>query len=307
MYSKLKKILTANGYDNIVRFLSEDLTESELNSLLLEVFRDRVSAKNASQVLKAYIDNRFTFPSSIDPIKNLEIETKILKILEKVGFEILEFSPLSPLGTSGIHNTVNQNNIVSGLRRTEVVSDITNVMALELAKRIRESSESNSLNIAASHRLVRAQEFKNPGYTAHFKVIGLSSSWLDKGHYVLAEKNLIKHINTYIDIFHNVYQIPTEKLCLSIETSLMGESVNSRIQNSISEKFNDLKMRFTENTHGDSSYYSNIRFGIKLTELDIPIVDGGMVNWMSTLTQNKKQRLLISGIGTELMSKINIS
>ena len=46
-------------------------------------------------------------------------------------YEPVELSPLAPLGTSSVVGTVHQNKVVSTSRNSEVLSDPTNVLALE--------------------------------------------------------------------------------------------------------------------------------------------------------------------------------
>ena len=53
-------------------------------------------------------------------------------------FEAVELSPLAPLGVCSVVGLASQNKIVSALRGTEVVSDPTNVLALECARRLRD-------------------------------------------------------------------------------------------------------------------------------------------------------------------------
>jgi hypothetical protein len=44
-------------------------------------------------------------------------------------------------------------------------------------------------------------------------------------------------------------------------------------------------------------YYRGFRF--QIAAFDMPLVDGGAVDWSSRLLGNAKERLLISGIGSE--------
>ena len=303
MHSKILKKLKANGYEHLVSFLCDELTESELNSLLLEVFSNRTSLKEPSQVLKDYIRSRFVKPCVIDPIRSTAAELDIFKIVRSADFEVIEFSPLTPLGTCSIDKTVHQNNIVSSLRRTEVVSDVTNVMALEIAKRAKENPQMNMINLATSHRLVRAQGFDHPDYTAHFKVLAMNSSWLDRGKFLLEEEHLIKHIITYQKIFKEVYKIDADRIELQLKFDPSQQDEDFvKMTDRLCEKVN-LKS-IVDEWDGNNNYYTLLRFGLRLDSLPMPIVDGGLVNWGRILTQNKKRRMLISGFGTELLYKI---
>ena len=63
-----------------------------------------------------------------------------------------------------------------GMRGTEVVSDSTNVMALECARRLRKSP-SVPVRLATCQRVVRAQAIpKKPGYAHHFKLFAMATA-----------------------------------------------------------------------------------------------------------------------------------
>ena len=303
MHSKILNKLKAQGFEEVVSFLSNDLSESELNSLLLEVFSNRAKHKKPAEVLKDYIQSRFVKPSSIDPVQNTATELEIFKVVENAGFEVIEFSPLAPLGTCSIDSTVHQNNIVSSLRRTEVVSDVTNVMALEIAKRLKANPQLNEVNLATSHRLVRAQGFDHEDYTAHFKVMAMNSSWLDRGKYQLEEEEVLKHIMTYEKIFKEVYEIETDRIEFQLK---VDSTINDSDLITLTERLSAATNMKTIVKEWDpnNNYYTLLRFGLRLDSMPMPIVDGGLVNWGSILTQNKKRRMLISGFGTELMYKL---
>jgi len=55
------------------------------------------------------------------------------------------------------------------------------------------------------------------------------------------------------------------------------------------------------------NYYRRLRFMIDLTNADnktYNVIDGGFTDWTSALMKNNKERLMTSGIGTELMLKV---
>ena len=305
MGSRLKKILVDHGYENLHEFLSKDLSESQLNSLLIDVFNARSKSKDASQLLRDYSENRFAKPASIDPIRSRELELESLRIVKKANFEIIEFSPLTPFGTSSIHGGVSQNNVVSSTRRMEVVSDVTNVMALEIAKRLLANKKLDKINLAASQRQVRAQSLHDPKHTAHFKVIAMTSSWLDKGKYHEEEKQAITHIKTYVRICENVYNLSTENLVLHILIRGIDKDIDyKRFVHNVSDAIPGLSVDVKYNMDTTNIYYEHMRFGLKIKSNNYSVVDGGFVSWMRNLTQNKKRKCLISGIGTEILSKI---
>ena len=98
---------------------------------------------------------------------------------------------MTPLGTCGALGPVDQNRIVSTIRSSEVVSDPTNVLALEAARQRR--STPDDVHLAAHHRVLRAQRFL-PGFSAHFALLALVSSGRDRGSSVTELGLLRRHL-----------------------------------------------------------------------------------------------------------------
>src|SRR5262245_24334033 len=108
---------------------------SELHSLLLEVMRRRANARTPHEVLAQYRRDRFVRPAVIDQRVTVELDAHLLAAAQ--GFEAIELSPVAPLGTCSTMAPTDQHRVLSALRATEVVSDPTNVFALECAERLR--------------------------------------------------------------------------------------------------------------------------------------------------------------------------
>src|SRR5436190_18623945 len=120
----ISKIQKKTGKGDLLAVLS-GMPVSELNSLLMEVFRLKADQRSAAELVGAYETNRFVTPSTLPPVEFMESELQLLKLAEQRGFTALELSPLAPLGSCAAIAPVNQNKIVSALRGTEVVADAT--------------------------------------------------------------------------------------------------------------------------------------------------------------------------------------
>ena len=62
---------------NLIESLVNQLTFSELQSLLLKTIELKVKTKTLSEILKDYQSNKFTKPSDINPIIHRKLELKI--------------------------------------------------------------------------------------------------------------------------------------------------------------------------------------------------------------------------------------
>src|SRR5262245_58189598 len=115
--------------------LAEGLAGAELQSMLLEVMRRRARARTPADVLAQYRRDRFTVPGLVDQRTAIAVDTHLLA--GAADFDALELSPVAPLGVCSTVAPTDQHRVLSALRGTEVVSDPTNVLALECATRMR--------------------------------------------------------------------------------------------------------------------------------------------------------------------------
>ena len=133
----IERIEREAGVPGLVSILAERLAPTDLQSLLLEVYRLRSSQRAASDVLADYQSDRFVRPSTVPPARLLAWEQAAFSSLPS-EFQPLELSPVCPLGTCSVTAGVDQNWAVATSRNSEVVSDSTNVLALECALRRRQ-------------------------------------------------------------------------------------------------------------------------------------------------------------------------
>jgi hypothetical protein len=146
--------------------LTRGLPASRLWSLLLEVAHARAAARQPGELIEQWERDRFVQPAVVDQRSLVEVDRHLLGAT--AAFEPIELSPIAPLGVCSVMGHASQNKVLSALRGTEVVSDPTNVMALECARRLRRDP-ATIVRLATSHRCVRAQPIpKGRGLTANF-------------------------------------------------------------------------------------------------------------------------------------------
>ena len=154
-----------------------DLAPTDLQSLLIDLARLRAERVDAAELVRRWRGDRFVRPADVDPRLLARLESNLWQALPE-EFVGVELSPVAPLGTCAAVGPVDQNRIVTTVRTSEVVSDPTNVLALEAARRRR--STAGPVHLAACHRVLRAQQFP-PGFGAHFSLFALTSSGRDRG------------------------------------------------------------------------------------------------------------------------------
>ena len=154
------------------------MTPTDLQTLLLSVSRARAEQVRAPRLMQRWREDRFVRPSVADPRRLAELDAHLWQHLPS-EFEGVVLAPVAPLGSCVATADVDQNRIVSTVRGSEVVSDPTNVLAIEAAYRRRRIDE--DVHLAACHRVLRGQRFTDPSAGAHFELLALVSSGRDRG------------------------------------------------------------------------------------------------------------------------------
>jgi hypothetical protein len=308
MNKLIERLERDTGVSGLVALLAERLEPTDLQSLLLEVYRQRASKRKPSDVLAEYETNRFVRPATLSPKRLLEWEGLLLSELPK-EVDVLELSPVCPLGTNSVIAGVDQNWSVSTARNTEVVSDSTNVLALECALRRRQllktqPRSTEAVHVAASHRLLRAQHYGDSKASAHFRLFTLCSAGRDGGNFRFEFSTLAFHLRFY---FHSLRKF----LGSGVELQLSVSDFSARnLETSIEEQlFKPVRNEFVkvacvlDNARtGGRGYYQTLCFKIyaKTFRGDfLELADGGAVDWTQKCLANAKERLVISGISSE--------
>lgn len=275
------------GLPGLTAALAERLKPTDLQSLLLEVHRLRAARRKPADVLRDYARDRFVRPAAVDVARLQAWDTAAREELPP-GFEMLELSPVAPLGTNSVVAAVAQGWSVATDRNTEVVSDATNVLALECALR-RRSDRSQPVHLAASHRVLRAQKYDRPEFSSHFRLLGLCS----------AGRNDLEAVLVHLD-FHLRLLRRFGRRGLSVRLTDLGDRA-ARLERDIlaplRERFPDLEARFAPERASGRGYYDGLCFHVY--DGDLQLVDGGSVDWGAKLLGDARERMVISGVGSE--------
>ncbi len=306
----LNRLVAKAGIPDLVKMLSERLSASDLNSLLLEVYSKKTTQTTPAGLLRAYRNNRFVRPAQVDTIGFTAFCLDWLNAAYAAGFQPLQLSPVSPLGTCSVVATAHQDKILSALRGTEVVADATNVLALEsVAQRQEQGFPAEPLHFSVVHRHVRAQEVpKVPGFSAHFSILGLTSAGRDTGSFDFEKENLRRHIGFFKTYFEEKLNLSPVKIRLkALDTE--GEE-NRLFQSALSflqKNEPGWPIEVIESKQVEQEYYRRLQFKVVIHgfgEQELEIADGGFTDWTQRLSGNRKERLLISGMGLELLYKL---
>jgi hypothetical protein len=292
------------GIPDLVELLGSRLPPTDLQSLLLAVYRRRAAELTPGDLLERYEHNAFSQPSSIDPLELAELDRLAFGLLPE-GWERLELAPVCPLGTTSVLGRLSQNRAVATVRNTEIVSDSTNVLALECARR-RRREKGSRIKLCASARLLRSQPYEDP-FLPHFRLLGLVTAGRNIGSDRFELEATVEHVDFYLRLLGRIGDLGIAVDGLAVSLTGLGvteSSIEAGVIEPLMGQHAEVEIRLDPGRQAGRGYYTGLCFAIHGAvgeQARLQLVDGGCTDWTQALLSDRKERLLISGMGTELL------
>jgi len=278
--------------------LTDGLSGSRLWSLLLDVAEARAVRRLPAELMEQWDRGRFVQPGIADQRTIIDVDGNLLRAAS--AFESIELSPVAPLGACAIMGHASQNKVLSALRGTEVVSDPTNVMALECARRLRRNPAA-IVRLATSHRCVRAQAIpKQPGFTAHFRIFCLATAGVEQQNHACVVDAMTEQITVMIGALDQLEQhgfsFPDRRITVltTSERAALGDRIVAALE--------DYAVARAVLEH---PYYNHgLRFQIAARShegIELTLIDGGAFDWVGKLTSNSRAVYVASGLGSQIV------
>ncbi|MEM7103468.1 MAG: hypothetical protein AAF502_10085 [Bacteroidota bacterium] len=306
----ISRIIRETGNTSLFKTLTEDLSSSDFQSLLLEVYKKRTDALSASQVFKQYCSSRFVPPVQYPAEAMLQLEQYVYSIRPE-GFEAIELSPVGPLGNCSVVATVSQNKVLSASRNLELVADATNMMALEAAKRRKGQGSKATVKLCTSHRHIRTQQLASPEHSAHFKIFCAVTAGRDEGAFSFELRELQEHLSYHIGILsHPAFGFNPQQIEIRLtrlNQHLSQALIIEQLINPLQDIHEGVLFKFDPERETGRGYYQCLCFKINVSipgKGEFEFGDGGFTNWTQQYLGNKKERFLISALGTEIILNI---
>lgn len=300
----LERIRRELGDVDIVGALAA-LAPADLQSVLLEVYRRHASEVSPPGLLARYQGNRFSRPSPVAPAALTAFEQLAWSVLPE-GYQALELSPVTPVGTASAVATVDQNKVVSTVRNVEVVADSTNVLALEAALRRRHlladgRRRFESVGLAACQRQVRAQAYSGPRARTHFRLLGVVEAARDRGSFAFEAAALGRHITYFVSLLNAVRPGGRVEVALT-DLSGRAEALEEGVMTALADLLPGTGLRMAPERTSGRGYYVDACYKLSIddgTGAVIEVADGGCTDWTRQLLSDRKERLVIGALGVE--------
>jgi hypothetical protein len=314
MTSKImQRLLREPGIKESLGLLGEGLNSSDYQSVMLEIARLRSLKVKPSGIMREFGNNRFLKPSVIPQ--------DVFNMVDRLAYDCLpgtyypvELSPVAPFGSCSSVSKLSQNLVVSTVRHSEIVADPTNLLAIEASYRrksiLEEDPRSNRVvKLCSSHRLTRGQSFGggNGKFTAHFRVFSLLSAGRDAGDSSFELDAIEEHIRFYLELCKRLDILKDAEVSISDFSGSFDPDRFEPVFNRLAEAYSSVRFLHDNERKEARNYYSPLAFRIRFFDDDEKawdLVDGGMTGWTQIYLNNRKERMLGSAIGTELMLKV---
>jgi hypothetical protein len=280
MDGHLRRIEREAGVPGLADALAK-LAPTDLQSLLLHVYREQAARRDPRALLAQYERDKSVAPApSTHALEALALEAA-------TGFEPVALAPVSPLGLNGVLGRIDQNNVATTIRGTEVLADPTAALALEAALRRRRRPE-ETVRLCAVCRVLRLQPFPDvPGFTQHFALFALITAGRAQPSHGFEIDALREHVAVY------------RQLLGPLEHEVRLTDIPERVLAAVPGAIED-----PDRTRA-RGYYDGALLEIAATDREgqeVGLADGGLTDWTQRLLSNRKERLFTSGFGLGLLA-----
>jgi hypothetical protein len=302
----LRRVVEAAGGESVLETLAGELGGADLTSFLMEVMRRRSGRVSPADLMRQYERDRFVRPGTVSLRALRAVEDAALGALPD-DVDAVVLAPVAPLATHSAVATVDQHKVVSTVRRTEVAADPTNVLALEAAVRRRRLLADNPrsaerVELAGVQRVLRAQVFAGAESFAHFSILGLVTAGRDTGNRGFEREVLENHARF---VTAALLAAGADEVRLEL-TAFSGGGLETAVGDVLESlaAVERLEAVAAPSRTAGAGYYSGAALRSEAVwrgEL-VECADGGLVDWTQRLVENRKERLMVLGIGLDRLA-----
>ena len=297
------------GAPGLAGRLADDLSGSELTSLLLAVTRRRSRRVTVAGLLAAAGRDATVAPSDVDARLLHRVTGAFLDTAE--GFEAVELAPVSPVALNTALGGIDQNNALATVRGTEVLADPTAAHALEAAQRRRTGVD--EVRLCSSERLLRLQPFEGELWRQHFRIGALTSAGPAEPDHTFELRALREHAAVHLRL---LAALDPDGARLGRRTVLVADTDPAagrvaRLEEGafgpLRAAFPEVELAFTSEREHAMGYYEGLALEIRIAPPgrdEVSIADGGGVDWLARLLANRRERAFTSGIGLETLARL---
>ena len=278
---------------------------SDRRGELLALAREDAATRRPADLGRQWTDDATVRPSATDQRTATAYDALALESAPE--YEALLLSPVAPLGTSTVVAPMSQDRILTTIRPNEVVSDPTNVLALEAARRLRDDPAEH-VRLCTAHQVLRMQPVPpGVGFTRHFRLFSLLDAGPSRPYDGFEVDAVVAQLGIHLRIltaaserFGLQWRDPVAKIFADDRLPAIAD----RLSSALSAAHPDIGI---EHAPLESAYYGGLR--VKLLVHDragtpCDWIDLGAHDWVARLTSNGRQRCIASAVGIQLLPQL---
>jgi hypothetical protein len=134
----------------------------------------------------------------------------------------------------------------------------------------------------------------------------LCTAGRDKGSYRFEVAALREHLEFYLQLLQRAQQagfrLEVVRTSITVFDQTRYQVLKAEVLDTLSRSYSDVEFLFNQEQVSGQGYYLGVRFKMYASDkagTDYFLVDGGFTDWTQQLLSNHKERLLISGMGSE--------
>jgi hypothetical protein len=220
-------------------------------------------------------------------------------------FVELMLAPAAPLGASSVLGGFSQDRVLTTIADSEVVSDSTNLLALECARRRRRPVDrkgQSPTRLAASCRMLRPRD------GVHFGLLALCTAGRDRGSFAFQLEAISEQLEWHIRVITGFApQLTLEVLLTDLSDGVHRSALAETLLKPMQAAWPAVEWGFDDDRAAGRGYYLDACFAINALcghGSRANLSDGGLTDWTARLLEDHKERLAISGLGSERLMSV---
>lgn len=145
-----------------------------------------------------------------------------------------------------------------------------------------------------------------PGTFPHFRIFSLVTAGRDRGSYCFEIAALTEHLKFYLRLLQlaqqSGFELNATRIQLTVFDEIRHEVLKAEVLEQLAQQYPAVELSSTLVQQQEHGYYTGVRFGIYAQNragTEYFLVDGSFTDWTQQLLSDRKERLLISGLGSE--------
>ncbi|MGR0220025.1 hypothetical protein [Agromyces sp. ZXT2-6] len=273
---------------------------------LIAEARERAARRRPAELLAQWRDDVTVTTSPVDLRTAVAFDALALDAAPE--YDAVLLSPVAPIGVASVLAPTSQDRTLSTIRPTEVVSDPTNVLALEAARRIRDAPRGAApgrVRLCTVHQVLRMQApAAGRAHTRHFRMFALA----DAGRALPEDGFEVDAVVAHLRVHRRLLDAAVERHGVRfgdpqviVSSDGPRRVLADRTASAVATAFPDAGV---VHESIDAAYYDGFRVEYAVRDrrgAAVRIVDLGRFDWVASLTGDRRNRFVASAIGIQLL------